>query len=146
MNTKLQIATAALALGLAFAGNAAAQASGPHARMRMLEPGVSGTAYLGTIKVTPQGVPHTAYLGSITVTPTGRYAANGTLPHSVYLGTIRVTAAGERVAANTAAVPNTAYLGSITVKATRTVALRSTGRPSAIHSVISFLRSLVFAR
>jgi len=146
MNTKLRIATATLALGLAFAGNAEAQASGPHARMRMLEPGASGTLYLGKITVSPAAMPHTLYLGSISVTPAGRYAANGKTPGSLYLGTVHVTAAGARMAANATAVPGTMYLGRITVQAKQTVAMRTANRSSTMHNVISFIRALVFAR
>ncbi|HSC47863.1 MAG TPA: hypothetical protein VLG68_07240 [Gammaproteobacteria bacterium] len=146
MNTRLQIASAALVLGLASAGSAAAQTSGSHARMRMLEPGASGTLYLGKITVSPTAMPGTLYLGSVTVTPAGRYAANGKTPHSRYPGTLLATAEGARVAANTAVAPGTMYLGRITVKATQTVAMRTANRSSAMHNVISFIRALVFAR
>ena len=146
MNTKLHIASVALVMGLAFAGSAGAQASGPHARMRILEPGASGTLYLGKITVSPTALPGTLYLGSISVTPDGRYAVSGKGPKSLYLGTVHVSAESARVAANTAATPTTMYLGRITVKATQTVAMRSTNRPSAMHNVISFIRALVFAR
>ena|SRR5690242_33229 len=146
MHTKLHAASVALIMGLAFAGSAGAQASGPHAKMRMLEPGASGTLYLGKITVSPTALPGTLYLGSITVTPAGRYAANGKAPHSLYLGTVHVTAEGARVAANTAAASGTLYLGRITVNATQTVAMRTANRSSAVHNVISFIRALVFAR
>ena len=148
MNTKLRILTAAIALslGLGLAGNAMAQASGPHTKMRILEPGASGTLYLGTIHVTPADAERVGYLGTITVTPTGgRYAANGQVPHSAYLGAIHVTADARRVAANDVAVPRTAYLGRITVTAKQTVAVRDSTR-STVHNIITLIRSLVFAR